>query len=147
MFILNKDIVEDILNSNNFSDSFKDVLVNYADRELSEREVNEFLTVLSYAILDGRRIRTNVLEGMLSNDRINTLNTMLEGIRRSNNNNTLTDSDINYVRNTLLRNFIVDNSPTMQRTETETINPFTKSSLYTKNSLLGVSSSFNLFTK
>lgn len=123
MFILNKDIVEDILNSNNFSDSFKDVLVNYADRELSEREVNEFLTVLSYAILDGRRIRTNVLEGMLSNDRINTLNTMLEGIRRSNNNNTLTDSDINYVRNTLLRNFIVDNSPTMQRTETETINP------------------------
>ena len=61
MFVLNKDIVEEILSSNTFSDDFKDVLVNYADRELSEREVNEFLIVLSYAILDGRRIRTNVL--------------------------------------------------------------------------------------
>ena len=119
MFSLNKDIVELILNSDSFSSDAKDLVMGYYDRDLTEKEVNDFLTAFFYYVMDNRRIKQNLFGDMIFNDRANTLNNMLEGLRRSTNNNTLTDSDLAYIKNTLLRNFIIDNGPTMERNRVE----------------------------
>lgn len=121
MFTLNNDVVEGILSSSTFSDEFKDLMMQYAGRELTENEVNDFLIVLSYAILDERRIKQNLFDSFLSNSRASRLNIMLEGLRRNNRNNTLTNSEIDYIRNNLLRDFIVDDASVV-RDRTENMN-------------------------
>ena len=46
MFVLNNDVVSEIIDSSTFNDEFKNTLKDYSGRVLSEEEVNIFLDIL-----------------------------------------------------------------------------------------------------
>ena len=126
MFVLNNDVVSEIIDSSTFNDEFKNTLKDYSGRVLSEEEVNIFLDILFNNIIEGRRIKNNLFNEMLGLGRVSRLDTMLEGIRRSNRNNTLTDTDLSFIRNNLLRNFIIDDASEIQANNEMNINSVTE---------------------
>ena len=126
MFVLNNDVVSEIIDSSTFNDEFKNTLKDYSGRVLSEEEVNIFLDILFNNIIEERRIKNNLFNEMLELGRVSRLDTMLEGIRRSNRNNTLTDTDLSFIRNNLLRNFIIDDASEIQANNEMNINSVTE---------------------